>query len=93
MNGIESVWVWNVRAPIFLVVLSEDVYGTLRATEVDSTLRTIKDSQFDLGLGVQRPHRPHRVNIQTCGPKVRRYGIENLGPLFSNKLDDALNLL
>ena len=79
--------------PIFLVVLSEDVYGTLRATEVDSTLRTIKDSRFDLGLGIQWPHRPCCVNIQTRGLKVRRYGIENLGPLFSNKLDDALNLL
>ena len=60
---------------------------------MNGTLRTIKDSQFDLGLGVQQPHHPHHVNIQTHGPKVRWYGIENLGPLFSNKLDNALNLL
>ena len=74
------------------MVLSEDIYSTLRATEVDSTLRTIKDSWFDLGLGIQQPHHPHCVNIQTHGLKVRQYGIENLGPLFSNKLDNALNL-
>ena len=72
-----------MRATIFLVVLSKDVYGTLRTTEVDSTLRTIKNhSQFDLGLSVQQPHRPRRVSIQTRDPKVRRsqrdYETDNL---------------
>ena len=72
-----------MRATIFLVVLSKDVYGTLRTTEVDSTLRTIKNhSQFDLGLSVQQPCRPRRVSIQTRDPKVRRsqrdYETDNL---------------
>ena len=65
------------------MVLSKDVYGTLRTTEVDSTLRTIKNhSQFDLGLSVQQPRRPRRVSIQTRDPKVRRsqcdYETDNL---------------
>ena len=55
------------------MVLSKDVYGTLRMTEVDSTLKTIKNhSQFDLGLSIQQPRYPCHVSIQTRDLKVRQ---------------------